>query len=169
MPLNMKIQLSNETIIRKICTEEIPLLEDFLYEAIFIPEGEAAPPRNILENEALKIYIKDFGNLIDDRCLVAECSGRIVGAVWTRIMNDYGHIDDDIPSLAISLYKEFRNQGIGTELLRMMLLLLAHDGYRKVSLSVQKANYALGMYLKAGFEIVKETEEEFLMACNLRS
>lgn len=156
-------------VIREICAEEIPLLEDFLYEAIFIPEGEAAPPRSILENEDLKIYIKDFGKLIDDRCLVAECSGRIVGAVWTRIMNDYGHIDDDTPSLAISLYKDYRNQGIGTELLRMMLLLLVRDGYRNVSLSVQKANYALRMYLKAGFEIVKATEEEFLMVCNLRS
>ena len=31
----------------------------------------------------------------------------IVGAVWSRIMKDYGHIGDDTPSLAISLYQEF--------------------------------------------------------------
>lgn len=28
-------------------------------------------------------------------------------------MNDYGHIDDQTTSLAISLYPEYRNQGIG--------------------------------------------------------
>jgi len=39
---------------------------------------------------------------------VAEVDGKIVGAVWVRIMNDYGHIDNETPSLAISLYKEYR-------------------------------------------------------------
>lgn len=33
-----------------------------------------------------------------------------IGAVWTRIMDDYGHVDDDTPSFAISLYKEYRGQ-----------------------------------------------------------
>ena len=154
--------------IRVIRTEEIPLLNDFLYEAIFIPEGVPAPPRSIIENEDLQVYVRDFGKKADDRCLVAEIDGRIVGAVWTRVMNDYGHIADDTPSLAISLYKDFRNRGIGTELLREMLQLLRRDGYRQVSLSVQKANYAFRMYQKAGFEVLKEKEEEYLMRCDLQ-
>ena len=29
-------------------------------------------------------------------------------------MSDYGHIDDDTPSFAISLYKEYCGRGIGT-------------------------------------------------------
>ncbi|MBO6082911.1 MAG: GNAT family N-acetyltransferase [Bacteroidales bacterium] len=154
--------------IRVIRTEEIPLLNDFLYEAIFIPEGVPAPPRSIIENEDLQVYVRDFGKKADDRCLVAEIDGRIVGAVWTRVMNDYGHIADNTPSLAISLYKDFRNRGIGTELLREMLQLLRQDGYRQVSLSVQKANYAFRMYQKAGFEVLKEKEEEYLMRCDLQ-
>ena len=154
--------------IRVIRTEEIPILNDFLYEAIFIPEGVPAPPRSIIENEDLQVYVRDFGKKADDRCLVAEIDGRIVGAVWTRVMNDYGHIADNTPSLAISLYKDFRNRGIGTELLREMLQLLRRDGYRQVSLSVQKANYAFRMYQKAGFEVLKEKEEEYLMRCDLQ-
>ena len=156
-----------ENVIREMRSEEIPLLDDFLYEAIFIPEGVPAPPRSIIENEDLQVYVRDFGKKADDRCLVAEVGGRIVGAVWTRIMNDYGHIADGIPSLAISLYKDYRNQGIGTELLRKMLQLLRRDGYPQVSLSVQKAKYAFRMYQKAGFEVLKETDEEYLMNCDL--
>ena len=156
-------------VIREIRSGEIPLLNDFLYEAIFIPEGVATPPRSIIENEDLQVYVRDFGKKADDRCLVAEVGGRIVGAVWTRIMNDYGHIADGIPSLAISLYKDYRNQGIGTELLRKMLQLLRRDGYPQVSLSVQKANYAFRMYQKAGFEVVKGTEEEYLMVYKLKN
>ena len=158
-----------QTAIREIRSEEIPLLNDFLYEAIFIPEGVPAPTRSIIENENLQVYVRDFGTKADDRCLVAEVDGKVIGAIWTRIMNDYGHIADGIPSLAISLYKDYRHQGIGTELLREMLQLLRLDGYPQVSLSVQKANYAFRMYLKAGFKVLKETEEEYLMVCTIQN
>ena len=155
------------TLIRQIQEDEIPLLNDFLYEAIFIPKGVAAPPKSIIENEELQVYVRNFGHEPDDKCLVAECDGRIVGAVWTRIMHDYGHISNDTPSLAISLYKEYRNKGIGTELLERLIVLLQNDGYKQVSLSVQKANYAVGMYQKAGFEVLQETDEELIMVCKL--
>lgn len=158
---------SQNYVIREIRSDEIPLLEDFLYEAIFIPEGTNPPPKSIINSEELQIYIRDFGMFPDDNCLVAETDGKIVGAVWSRIMNDYGHVADGIPSLAISLYKEFRRKGIGTELLRQMLQYLRHIGYANVSLSVQKENYATNMYVKAGFAIVKETEEEYIMVCKL--
>jgi len=36
-------------------------------------------------------------------------------------------------------------------------------------LAVQKDNYAVRMYKKVGFKIVKESEEEYLMICDLKS
>ena len=41
----------------------------------------------------LQVYVKDFGENKGDLCLVAQVADEIVGAVWVRIMNDYGHID----------------------------------------------------------------------------
>ena len=67
----------------------------------------------------------------------------MVGAVWTRIMDDYGHVDDATPSFAISLYREYRKQGIGSQLMIRMLKLLKRQGYERTSLTVQKANYAV--------------------------
>ncbi len=154
-------------IIRQIRAEEYPLLDDFLYEAIFIPEGVEAPPKSIIQNAELQVYVKGFGSLPADNCLVAEADGRIVGAVWTRIMHDYGNIDDETPSFAISLYKEYRGYGIGTDMMRRMLRLLRERGYKQASLAVQKANYAVGMYKKVGFEIVDENSEEYIMLCRL--
>jgi len=153
--------------IRPISQAEIPLLRDFLYNAIFIPDGVAAPPMEIVDDESLQVYIRDFGRLADDRCLVAESNGKVVGAIWSRIVNDYGHIDDHTPSIAISLYKEYRKKGIGTELLKQMLDLLRREGYRSVSLSVQKANYAMKMYQKAGFKVISDDAEEAIMQCTL--
>ena len=114
--------------IREIRKDEVELLKDFLYEAIFIPEGVTPPPRSILDQPELRVYIDDFGSRKGDHCLVAECSGKVVGAVWTRIMNDYGHVDDDTPSFAISLYKEYRGKGIGTQMMIQMLELLKKQG-----------------------------------------
>ena len=152
--------------IRKIRENEYSILSEFLYEAIFIPEGTEKPPKSIIEQPELQVYIADFGKA-DDWCLVAEVKEKIVGAVWVRIMNDYGHIDDKTPSLAISLYEEYRNLGLGTALMKTMLQVLKNKGYTQISLSVQKANYAVNMYRKLGFETVKENEEEYIMVCRL--
>lgn len=152
--------------IREMKENEYPLLSDFLYEAIFIPQGMDKPPKSIIEQPELQIYIEDFGKA-DDLCLVAEIQEKLVGAVWVRIMNDYGHIDEETPSFAISLYEEYRNLGIGTALMEAMLKLLKSKGYKRASLSVQKANYAVNMYRKTGFEVVDENEEEYIMVCRL--
>ena len=153
--------------IRKIEEKEYILLEDFIYEAIFIPEGVSPPPKSIINQPDLQVYIKDFGKEKDDICFVAETDNKIIGAVWVRDMNDYGHIEDGVPSFAISLYKPYRNFGIGTELMTTMISELRQGGYKKASLAVQKENYAVKMYRKVGFEVIRETEEEFIMVCNL--
>lgn len=41
--------------------------------------------------------------------------------VWARVMNDYGHMDVETPSLAMSVDKKFQNKGIGTVLLKKIL------------------------------------------------
>ena len=153
--------------IRLIKENEYHILEDFLYEAIFIPEGVTPPPRDIIYQPELQIYIKNFGKEKDDICFVAEVGERIVGAVWVRDMQDYGHIEDGVPSFAISLYKEYRNFGIGTKLMKTMLKELKIRGYKRTSLAVQKANYAVKMYKAVGFEIIDENEEEYIMICKL--
>lgn len=152
--------------IREIRKSEYPILSNFLYEAIFIPEGMNRPPKSIINRPELQVYTADFGKP-DDYCLVAETKEKVVGAVWARIMDDYGHIDDTTPSLSISIYKEYRHSGIGTALMEAMLRLLRENGYRQVSLSVQKENYAVSMYKKAGFQVVRENQDEYIMVCRL--
>lgn len=153
--------------IRELKQSENKILDTFLYEAIFIPEGVSAPSKDIINQPELQVYVKDFGKNKEDLCLVAETNNKVVGAVWVRIMNDYGHIDDKTPSFAISLLKEYRNYGIGTELMKQMLMKLKMQGYKQASLAVQKMNYAVRMYQKVGFEIVDENDEEYIMICKL--
>ncbi len=156
-----------EYIIRKIKEDEYSVLNDFLYEAIFIPKGVEPPQKEVINLPELQVYVADFGKEKDDICFLAEVNGKVIGAVWVRVMDDYGHVEDGVPSFAISLYKEYRGYGVGTALMKRMLQELKQRGHEKASLSVQKANYAVQMYLNVGFEIVDEHEEEFIMVCDL--
>ncbi len=156
-----------EHLIREMRNEEYCLLDNFLYEAIYIPDGIEAPPKSIIDCPELQEYIIDFGKRKQDKALVAEIQGNVVGAIWVRIMNDYGHIDDDTPSLAMSIIKNYRGLGIGTSLLKQLLSVERLAGHSKISLSVQKSNYAVKIYKKAGFTVIDENSEEYIMLKSL--
>ena len=124
--------------IREIAPNEYGELENFLYEAIYIPDNVPKPPR------------------------------KIIGACWARIMNDYGHIDDETPSLALSVLKNFRRRGIATTLLEKILAQLSKKNFKRVSLSVQKENSpAVNLYRKMHVEIIGERDGEYLMTKTL--
>lgn len=149
--------------IRELSIDERQVLDTFLYYAIYIPEGITPPPFEIIKQPELQVYIERFGEQDGDICLVAEFDSKIVGAVWVRIMNDYGHISDDMPSLAISLLPEYRGKGIGTALMQSMQEIVSKQGYKGISLSVQKQNYATKMYRKLGFNTIEDKDEELIM------
>lgn len=157
--------------IRKIKVEEIPILENLLYEAIFQPQNEPFIPREIIKNPEINVYINNFGEKKDDHCLVAETDEKIVGAVWIRILADevkgFGNIDGETPEFAISLFEEYRNKGYGTMLMKEMIGYLRSKGYKQTSLSVNKDNYAVRMYQNLGFSIIKENKDDFLMLLEL--
>ena len=160
-----------EFVVRHIKRDEWPLLEDFLYEAIYVPEGfEGEVPRSVIyDDPKCRVAFEGFGALPDDRAVVAEVDGRVVGACWVRTTDEYGHIDDETPSFSISLYKPYRGKGMGSAMMRALLGELREAGYARASLSVQKENPALRLYERVGFRIVGDgfDETEWLMVCRL--
>ncbi|SDX44722.1 GNAT family N-acetyltransferase [Eubacterium barkeri] len=153
--------------IRPIKNNEIPLLTEFLYEAIFQRDTKNLAPRIIIQEPSLWIYVDEFGTKKDDHCLVAEIDNKIVGAAWVRCIKAFGHISETIPEFAISVYPQFRGKGLGKSLMEAMLKLLKSKGYTLTSLAVQKDNYAVNMYKQVGFEIIDENNEEYIMTCQL--
>ena len=153
--------------IREIKKEEYSVLEDFLYNAIFLPPDAEPVPREIIFEPEIYIYVENFGGK-DDCGVVAEQDGKIIGAAWTRIIPAYGHIDNETPELAISVLPNFRGRGIGREMMQSLFDLLRERGYKRTSLSVQKDNPAVRFYERLGYEITGErldhaNHEDFLM------
>lgn len=166
-----EIMTVDEILIRPMRKEEYPLLEDFLYDAIYQPIESELLPREVIDRPELAIYINDFGQQTD-ACLVAESKGFLLGAVWCRILTEgikgYGNIDRDTPELAISVKKEFRGQGIGTSLMKEMISLLRNKHVKKVSLSVSRENYAYQMYCNLGFQVENVQESDCLMTLEIK-
>ena len=141
--------------IRQIRTSELFFLEEMLFEAIFIAEGEQELPRAITRQPEINKYINDFGKLTDF-CLVAELNNNLVGAIWTRIFDwenkGYGFVDAHTPELSIAISRQFRNQGIGSKLMDELFFSLQKLNFKQVSLSVDIRNPVFRQYLRYNFQ-----------------
>ena len=146
--------------VREMNESDYPCLNEFVYQAIFIPDGEPLPPRDIIFRPEISIYFENFGKQAGDLGVVAEQNGQVVGAAWTRIIAAYGHIDNETPELAIAILPEFRGCGIGTKLMKKLFAVLRENGYTQTSLSVQKNNPAVRFYEWLGYRTVENRPDE---------
>jgi len=156
-----------EVTIREIRPEDYPLLEEFLYLAVYQRDSAQPIPRSVIDEPSVRVYIDVFGERAHDVGLVAEVEGQVIGAAWARVLGGeprgYGYVDDATPELAISLLPAYRNRGIGTRLMRGLLGRLASAGYSKASLSVDRDNPASRLYARLGFATIAEQDEDLLM------
>ncbi len=144
--------------IREMMAAETPFLEEMLFQAIFTPKGKTPPEKSIIFEPFLHHYIEDFGKK-NDVALIAEMENKLIGAIWLRLFAEdkkgYGFVDNHTPELSMAVDFLHRNGGIGAILLKEMLEKSKNLGYKQVSLSVDKRNFAYQLYLKFGFEVHK--------------
>lgn len=153
--------------IRELKKNETDFLADRLYEAIFIPEGHIPLPKEVIKDKSLSKYIDNWGKDKFDIALVVESENQLVGAIWGRLLTDekkgFGYVDNNTPELSMALKNEYRNQGIGTKLIKAIASEYQKIGVEYLSLSVDKANNASNLYKRLGFEIIEEMETSWTM------
>ena len=164
--------MRDKVLIRTILPTEYSLLEDIMYEAIYHPDPKNPYPKEVIYYPQVRVYWDNWGAMKDDHCLVALIDDKIIGAVWIRTfqeeMKGYGYIDEYTPEVAIALFEEYRNQGIGTELMKQMIILMKEKNFRQVSLSITKGNPAVQLYDRLGFNVIDEKEEDYIMLLHLK-
>jgi len=153
--------------IRKLKNTESDFLADMLYEAIFIPEGCDPLPKKVIKDKSLSKYIENWGKDKFDIALVMEGNNQLIGAIWGRLLTDenkgFGYVDNTTPELSMAVKNEYRNQGIGTKLIKAIASEYQKIGVECLSLSVDKANNASNLYKRLGFEVIGETETSWTM------
>jgi [ribosomal protein S18]-alanine N-acetyltransferase len=142
--------------IRHGIKEDEEFLWEMLYQAIFIPEGEPRPSRDILKEPHIAQSMEGWGREGDTALIATDADHTPIGAVWVRLFNDtnktYGYVDENTPLLGMALLPEYRGKGVGKALLGEMLKVTRESGFSAVSLSVDPNNSALHLYHKFGFK-----------------
>jgi ribosomal protein S18 acetylase RimI-like enzyme len=160
------MKANSEFIIREIKFTEYAFLKEMLYQAIFVADENAALPREIIEQPDLKRYIQNFGQE-GDYCLVAEQYRKLIGAIWIRFINGYGFVDNDTPEMSMAVLNGNRGEGIGKQLLTEMIDRLKSKQLSRISLSVDKKNFAHEFYKKYGFVDYLSSEKSIIMTREL--
>ncbi|MBD2211548.1 GNAT family N-acetyltransferase [Nostoc linckia FACHB-104] len=149
-------------VISPITPEDEPFLWQMLYEAAHLAEEGNLTVEDLMHHPDLAKYVKNWHDKNDMGYVAALIpSYQPVGAAWLRLLTEenkgYGYVDDQTPELAIAVLPEYRNQGIGTQLLHH-LLAIAPAYYPSISLSIRSSNPALNLYQRLGWQVVEGTE-----------
>ena len=155
-------------ITRPLSPEDEPFLWEMLYQALHVPDGQPALPREIVQIPELACYVQGWGREGDCGFLSSYGTGQRVGAVWLRLptgkYKGYGHIDDNTPELSMAVSYAHRGQGVGTQLLTQ--LMTSAWGHSPISLSVSVDNPAVRLYKRFGFETFSSADGSLLMKRN---
>jgi len=165
--------MNSQFEIREIQSDEYPFLHDMLREAIFFPDLSKKEEKLAELESVLDHYFDSFGERSGDIAFVLVTESGLSGAVWVRVYTDlnrsYGFVDGKTPELGIAIKDEWRNRGLGEQMINALLEKLSDESFDQVSLSVDKRNRAKALYERMGFCIFSETENSCTMVKTIRT
>lgn len=150
--------------IAPITKKDTPFLKEYLYKALFVPPGTSPFPKSIIKEEFLKPIYDKWGKN-GDIGFTANFSttNQIIGMAWVRLYDNvnlpFGIIDTEIPALSIAIDENYRGLRIGTLLMLKLINSVKKQGFKGISLSVDRRNYAVKSYKKLGFILYKESKD----------
>ncbi len=146
-----------EVIIRYIEWSDLDDYIDF-WESLFTNDDELKLFLGPIKQESKSDYAKKFFKIISrisenqEIRLIAEVNGKMIGyASIKRDEGSFGHRG----WLGIIVRREFRNIGIGTELLRAVIDEAKKHGFKLILLETSSLNSrAIHVFEKVGFKII---------------
>jgi ribosomal protein S18 acetylase RimI-like enzyme len=162
----------NQVKMRPGTKADLPFFREMLFEAMYWRPDQKRPPLDVGLQRPDAVYLLDgWGRTGDTAVIAATETGEKVGASWYRFWDDethsYGYVSPDIPEVGIGVKPDCRGQGIGHQLIGVLLETATAQGLKKVSLSVEMDNYAQKLYRRHGFEPIEQVENSWTMVVDL--
>jgi ribosomal protein S18 acetylase RimI-like enzyme len=143
-------------MIRPAQPDDVPFLWDMAWEATAVDAGMRALGREaVFAMPHARRNLDGWGRVGDAAVIAVAADGQRLGAAWYRIFPEedpgWGFVAADVPELSIGIAEAARGKGVGSALLDALLTLAQEQGYRAISLSVDRQNPARRLYERKGF------------------
>jgi GNAT superfamily N-acetyltransferase len=169
-------------MIRLATREDGAFMADMLVEAVnWSSEWKKKSRHRVLATPATAHYIAGWPR-DTDLGVIAEAAGEAdatadaaagggadvaagrerIGAAWLRFLPaadpGYGFVASDVPELTIGVAGIWRGRGAGRALLRAIAGQARLVGIERISLSVERKNFARRLYISEGYRIVDSSD-----------
>ncbi|MBO0979534.1 GNAT family N-acetyltransferase [Microbacterium sp. SD291] len=121
--------------------------------------GSVRVRHEILADAEHRRYLTGWMRPADAGFVAVDAEGLPVGAAWYRMLPrsepGFGFVGTAVPELIIGVQPIWRAHGVGRTLLRRLLVHARERGHPRISLSVERDNFARLLYRSEGFAVVE--------------
>ncbi|MBD3943685.1 GNAT family N-acetyltransferase [Microbacterium sp. NEAU-LLC] len=158
--------------IRPAVAADGSFLGDMVVEAANWRQGGARPRHEILGGDDHRRYVAGWMRPGDAGFVAEDATGGPVGAAWYRMLPrtdpGFGYVGTGVPELIIGVRPVWRAHGVGRALLQSLCERARSDGFARLSLSVERGNFAATLYRSEGFAVVRSGVGRDTMVKRLR-
>jgi GNAT superfamily N-acetyltransferase len=158
--------------IRRALREDASFLVEMVCEAANRHPDRIRPKVDLLADSAVMRYAKGWQRPADDGVVAVDDAGDLIGACWYRVLPPaepgYGFVATGVPELTLGVRPMWRAQGVGRALLAAACDLARAAGHQRISLSVERADFAERLYRSEGFVVVESGTDADTMVKALR-
>lgn len=145
---------------------------DMVVEAANWRQAAARPRHEILTSGDHSRYVTAWRRPGDEGLVAVDDHGDPVGAAWYRMLPrsepGFGYVATGVPELIIGVKPIWRAHGVGRALLQGLCERARHAGHGRISLSVERDNFARTLYRSEGFAVTSAGARRDTMVKRLR-
>lgn len=162
---SVEIRLATET--------DRPFLEQRLLDAVnWDPSRAALSLDEALATPEIAHYVAGWPGR-RDAGVIGSIDRVDVGAAWWTFFSlddpGYGFVAPDVPEVTVGVARHRRGEGVGRALLVALHEVAESSGIDRLSLSVERANFARQLYRSLGYEELRDDGDAVTMVTQLRS
>jgi GNAT superfamily N-acetyltransferase len=147
-------------------------LGDMVVEAVNWRQGGARPKHQVITGSEHSRYVAGWMRPGDTGFIAEDDNGEPVGAAWYRMLPrsdpGFGYVGTGVPELIIGVRPIWRAHGVGRALLQRLCEQARTEGYGRLSLSVERGNFATTLYRSEGFAVTQSGMGRDTMVKRLR-
>lgn len=132
-------------------------LADMVVEAANWSPGVPRPRHEILSSAEHGRYVAGWMRPSDAGFVATVGEGAPIGAAWYRMLPrtdpGFGYVGTGVPELVIGVRPIWRAHGVGRALLQHLVEHARSQGFARLSLSVERGNFAVTLYRSEGFAV----------------